>query len=181
MGEKTDVWQGTLSLMVLRTMDSMGSQHGYGLPRRIEQTSGDLLQVNYGTLYPALLKVEQEGFIRSRRVPHLRDVLVLVAKVGNLDSNRAVPPVLLAPPILESEIAPLPTALAGCIPARIFADSATLIKRHRGVKRARPRPNETHPQPKFGEWLSLVEHLVRDQGVGGSNPLSPTILHFWPY
>ena len=56
-----------------------------------------------------------------------------------------------------------------------------LSKRYQGVKRARPRPNDTHPQPMFGEWLSLVEHLVRDQGVGGSNPLSPTILHFWPY
>src|SRR5579863_1629869 len=66
MGEKTDVWQGTLALMVLRTLESMGSQHGYGLARRIEQTSGDLLQLNYGTLYPALLKLEQEGFIRSR-------------------------------------------------------------------------------------------------------------------
>jgi transcriptional regulator len=51
--------------MVLRTLDSMGPQHGYGLARRIEQTSGDLLQLNYGTLYPALLKLEQEGFIRS--------------------------------------------------------------------------------------------------------------------
>ena len=66
MGDKTDVWQGTLALMVLRTLESMGSQHGYGLARRIEQTSGDLLQLNYGTLYPALLKLEQEGFIRSR-------------------------------------------------------------------------------------------------------------------
>ena len=66
MGDKTDVWQGTLSLMVLRTLESMGAQHGYGLARRIEQTSGDLLQLNYGTLYPALLKLEQEGFIRSR-------------------------------------------------------------------------------------------------------------------
>jgi PadR family transcriptional regulator PadR len=65
MGDKTDVWQGTLSLMVLRTLDSMGPQHGYGLARRIEQTSGDLLQLNYGTLYPALLKLEQEGYIRS--------------------------------------------------------------------------------------------------------------------
>ena len=65
MGDKTDVWQGTLSLMVLRTLDSMGPQHGYGLARRIQQTSGDLLQLNYGTLYPALLKLEQEGFIRS--------------------------------------------------------------------------------------------------------------------
>ena len=65
MGEKTDVWQGTLALMVLRTLESMGPQHGYGLARRIEQTSGDLLQLNYGTLYPALLKLEQEGFIRS--------------------------------------------------------------------------------------------------------------------
>ena len=66
MGDKTDVWQGTLALMVLKTLESMGPQHGYGLARRIEQTSGDLLQLNYGTLYPALLKLEQEGYIRSR-------------------------------------------------------------------------------------------------------------------
>ena len=65
MGEKADVWQGTLALMVLRTLESMGTQHGYGLARRIEQTSGGLLELNYGTLYPALLKLEQEGFIRS--------------------------------------------------------------------------------------------------------------------
>ena len=65
MGEKADVWQGTLALMVLRTLESMGPQHGYGLARRIEQTSGDLLALNYGTLYPALLKLEQEGSIRS--------------------------------------------------------------------------------------------------------------------
>jgi PadR family transcriptional regulator PadR len=65
MGDKTDVWQGTLALMVLRTLESMGPQHGYGMARRIEQTSSDLLQLNYGTLYPALLKLEQEGFIRS--------------------------------------------------------------------------------------------------------------------
>lgn len=65
MGDKTDVWQGTLALMVLRTLELMGPQHGYGLARRIEQTSGDLLAVNYGTLYPALLKLEQEGYIRS--------------------------------------------------------------------------------------------------------------------
>ena len=65
MGDKTDVWQGTLALMVLRTLETLGPLHGYGLARRIEQTSGDLLQLNYGTLYPALLKLEQEGFIRS--------------------------------------------------------------------------------------------------------------------
>jgi transcriptional regulator len=66
MGDKTDVWQGTLSLMVLRTLETIGPQHGYGLARRIEQTSGDLLELNYGTLYPALLKLEQEGYIRSK-------------------------------------------------------------------------------------------------------------------
>jgi PadR family transcriptional regulator PadR len=65
MGDKADVWQGTLSLMVLKTLDTMGPQHGYGIARRIEQTSGDLLSVNYGTLYPALLKLEQEGYITS--------------------------------------------------------------------------------------------------------------------
>jgi transcriptional regulator len=65
MGKKTDVWQGTLALMVLKTLDTMGALHGYGLARRIEQTSGNLLSVNYGTLYPALLKLEQEGYIAS--------------------------------------------------------------------------------------------------------------------
>ena len=65
MGDKADVWQGTLALMVLKTLESMGPLHGYGIARRIEQTSGDLLSVNYGTLYPALLKLEQEGYISS--------------------------------------------------------------------------------------------------------------------
>ena len=65
MGEKSDVWQGTLALMVLRTLETLGRLHGYGIARRIEQTSGDLLQLNYGTLYPALLKLEQEGAIAS--------------------------------------------------------------------------------------------------------------------
>ena len=64
MDDKT-IWQGTLSLMILKTLESMGPQHGYGIARRIEQTSGDALSVNYGTLYPALLKLEQEGYIAS--------------------------------------------------------------------------------------------------------------------
>jgi len=62
---KADVWQGTLALMVLKTLEVLGPMHGYGIARRIEQTSGDLLSVNYGTLYPALLKLEQEGYISS--------------------------------------------------------------------------------------------------------------------
>ena len=65
MGDKKDVWQGTLALMVLKTLQMMGPLHGYGIARRIEQTSGDLLSLNYGTLYPALLKLEQEGSISS--------------------------------------------------------------------------------------------------------------------
>lgn len=65
MNEKADVWQGTLALMVLRTLETLGPVHGYGIARRIEATSGDLLSVNYGTLYPALLKLEQEGYIVS--------------------------------------------------------------------------------------------------------------------
>ena len=63
--KKKDVWQGTLALMVLKTLQSMGPLHGYGIARRIEQISGDRLVVNYGTLYPALLKLEQEGYIAS--------------------------------------------------------------------------------------------------------------------
>ena len=62
---KTDVWQGTLALMVLKTLQTMGPLHGYGIARRIEQTSDHLLSVNYGTLYPALLKLEQEGYVAS--------------------------------------------------------------------------------------------------------------------
>lgn len=65
MGEKADVLQGTLALMVLKTLETLGPLHGYGIARRIEQTSGDLISLNYGTLYPALLKLEQEGYIAS--------------------------------------------------------------------------------------------------------------------
>jgi len=65
LGEKNEVWQGTLALMVMKTLDVLGPLHGYGIARRIEQTSGDQLQVNYGTLYPALVKLEQEGKITA--------------------------------------------------------------------------------------------------------------------
>ena len=64
MGDN-DVWQGTLALMILKTLESMGPLHGYGIARRIEQISQDQLIVQYGTLYPALLKLEQEGYICS--------------------------------------------------------------------------------------------------------------------
>ena len=75
MGRKpTDVWQGTLALMILKTLDTMGPLHGLGIARRIEQTSGDRLSVNYGTIYPALLKLEQEGYV--------------VGEWGVSDSNR---------------------------------------------------------------------------------------------
>ena len=65
MPEKADIWQGTLALMVLKTIEMLGPLHGYGIARRIEQTSGDQLALNYGTLYPALLKLEQEGAITA--------------------------------------------------------------------------------------------------------------------
>jgi PadR family transcriptional regulator, regulatory protein PadR len=65
MKAKTDVLQGTLALMTLKTLDLLGPLHGYGIARRIEQISGDLLSVNQGTLYPVLLKLEQEGSIAS--------------------------------------------------------------------------------------------------------------------
>ena len=65
MDDKSDVWKGTLALMILKSLETMGTLHGYGIARRIEQTSGDRLLVNYGTLYPALLKLEQEGHVSS--------------------------------------------------------------------------------------------------------------------
>src|SRR3979490_3055347 len=65
MAEKKDVRQGTLALMILKTLESMGSLHAYGIARRIEQISNEQLAVQYGTIYPALLKLEQEGYVAS--------------------------------------------------------------------------------------------------------------------
>ena len=65
MGGKTDIPQGTLALMILKTLEALGSLHGYGLARRIEQTSGEAFSLNYGTLYPALVKLEQEGYVSA--------------------------------------------------------------------------------------------------------------------
>ncbi|HEV3510659.1 MAG TPA: PadR family transcriptional regulator [Candidatus Sulfotelmatobacter sp.] len=65
MKQKTDVQQGTLALMILKTLEVLGPLHGYGIARRIEQISGNLLSVNQGTLYPVLLRLEQEGAIAS--------------------------------------------------------------------------------------------------------------------
>ena len=65
MAEKRDVQQGTLALMILKTLEGLGPLHGYGIARRIEEISKNRLALNYGTLYPALLKLEQEGFIKA--------------------------------------------------------------------------------------------------------------------
>src|SRR6202012_4238870 len=64
-GNKADVLQGTLDLMVLKTLESMGPLHGYGIARRIEQVSGETISLNQGTIYPALLRLEQKGWIKS--------------------------------------------------------------------------------------------------------------------
>ena len=66
MGDKTDVLQGTLALMILKTLETMGPQHGFGIARRIEQMSGDTIQLNHGTVYPALVRLEQQGWIKAR-------------------------------------------------------------------------------------------------------------------
>ena len=65
MGGKVDVLQGTLALMILKTVEGLGPLHGYGIAKRIEQTSGNLLSLNYGTIYPALLKLEQQGWLKA--------------------------------------------------------------------------------------------------------------------
>ena len=65
MSERSDVKQGTLALMILKTLEGLGPLHGYGIARRIEETSKNRLALNYGTLYPALLKLEQEGFVKA--------------------------------------------------------------------------------------------------------------------
>src|SRR5713226_9515320 len=64
--DKSDILHGSLALMVLRTLDTLGAQHGWGIARRIEQTSGDALELNQGTLYPALLRLQQMGWITSK-------------------------------------------------------------------------------------------------------------------
>ena len=81
MSSRKDVWQGTLALMVLKTLQALGPLHGYGLMRRIEQTSGDELQLNYGTLYPALVKLEQEGVIERQ-----------LGRVGERAARALLPP-----------------------------------------------------------------------------------------
>ena len=65
MGDKADVREGTLAVMVLKTLEAMGPPHGHGVARRIGQTGGGLLSINYGTPYPALLRLEQVGFVSS--------------------------------------------------------------------------------------------------------------------
>ncbi len=65
MSDRTDILQGTLDLMVLKTLDTLGSLHGYGIAQRLQQVSDDLLRLNQGTLYPALLRLEQRGWISS--------------------------------------------------------------------------------------------------------------------
>lgn len=65
MDNKTEIFQGTLALMILKTLDGMGPLHGFGVARRIEQISGEAFSLNYGTVYPALLKLEQEGYVSS--------------------------------------------------------------------------------------------------------------------
>ena len=66
MSDKTDVLQGTLDLMVLQTLNTMGAQHGYGVAARLEQVSGGRIQLNMGTLYPALMRLEQRGLLRGK-------------------------------------------------------------------------------------------------------------------
>ena len=66
MSDRTDVLQGTLDLMVLKTLDTLGPQHGYGIAQRLQQVSEQVLHLNQGTLYPALLRLEQRGWISSR-------------------------------------------------------------------------------------------------------------------
>jgi transcriptional regulator len=65
MKKTTDVWQGTLAILILKTLESLGPVHGYGIARRIEQTSDQRLRVHYGTLYASLLKLEQEGYVAT--------------------------------------------------------------------------------------------------------------------
>jgi transcriptional regulator len=93
MSNKTEVWQGTLALMVLKTLATMGPQHGFGIARRIEQTSDNLLSINQGTLYPVLLRLEQEGAItgewgvseNNRRAKFYR-----ITRVGHRQLNAEV-------------------------------------------------------------------------------------------
>jgi len=66
MDRKTEIFQGTLTLMILKTLAALGATHGYGVARRIEEISGDAFSLNYGTVYPALLKLEQEGYIAAQ-------------------------------------------------------------------------------------------------------------------
>ena len=96
--EKRDVLQGTLALMVLKTLDVLGPLHGYAIARRIEQTSGDLLSVNYGTLYPSLLKLEQEGFKSLANIADFDEIYaptVYLFRKATVAANPKLPELLM--------------------------------------------------------------------------------------
>ena len=110
MAAKTEVWQGTLALMVLKTLETMGPLHGYGIARRIEQTSGQRLAVNYGTIYPALLKLEQEGYIRSEwgvSENHRKAKLYKITRAGRRQLEREARDWEQATAILARFLAPV--------------------------------------------------------------------------
>ena len=90
MKPKKDVQQGTLALMVLKTLDVLGPLHGYAIARRIEQISGDLLLVNQGTLYPLLLRLEQEGAIKSEWGPSENNRRLLEAEKRDWERTAAI-------------------------------------------------------------------------------------------
>src|SRR6201995_5904516 len=124
MGGKTDVWQGTLALMVLKTLETMGPQHGYGIARRIEQTSGHLLVLNYGTLYPALLKLEQEGYVSSAwgvSDNNRKAKYYTLTRAGRRRLERATPEWDQTTPIVARFLSPGP---ASCPRSRLGAASA---------------------------------------------------------
>ena len=98
MSDKSDVWQGTLALMVLKTLEAMGPLHGYGIARRIEQTSGERLSIQYGTIYPALLKLEHLAGA------HHVDGADLGNHVGGDDADRLVQ-ALLARAVARHQVA----------------------------------------------------------------------------
>jgi transcriptional regulator len=150
VGEKTDVWQGTLALMVLKTLQALGPLHGYGIARRIEQISGGELSVNYGTLYPALLKLEQEGFVASawgvsennRRAKFYR--LTKAGRAPGPPRDRRVAP-------HDGDPRPLPRRGRGDVvrrPARAARATGRVVRRLAARPRARGGAREPRPDAR---------------------------------
>ena len=171
MGDKADVWQGTLALMVLKTLESMGPLHGYGIARRIEQTSGELISLNYGTLYPALLEARTGGsdLLRMGRVGEQPQGQVLHAHPRRDESNCKKKRRTGSRPRRSSLASLLPPRRADARAASVL-DAAARSLRPRRSRRCRICRGTRKPSPDAHRGEPPCRHVAPGSPASGNDP-----------